>query len=183
MSNLVTRGKTPASQTENINKGAALTHDQLDDNFYPLYITTDGTAEANKALIVDASKNIGTLGTVTATDVVVNETVTFDAEGAATHSSATLTIDWLTGNKQEETLTTTDITTVTFSNDPAGPCNLLLKLTQDSATPVTCTGWPASVKWAGGTEPVLSGGVDDIDIITFYYDGTNYFGAIMKDFA
>jgi hypothetical protein len=37
--------------------------------------------------------------------------------------------------------------------------------------------------WPGGTAPTLSTGNNDIDIVTFYYDGTNYFGVFSLDFS
>jgi len=43
--------------------------------------------------------------------------------------------------------------------------------------------WPAAVLWPDGTAPTLSTGANDIDIVSFYYDGTNYFGNSSKDFS
>ena len=59
--------------------------------------------------------------------------------------------------------------------------SLLLKLTQDSTGGRTVT-WPDSVKWPNGTAPTLSTGAGAIDIISFYYDGTNYYGISSLDF-
>ena len=66
--------------------------------------------------------------------------------------------------------------------DPPGTCNLVLKLLQDGVggrNPV----WPASVKWAGGTEPSWSTGASAVDIVSFYYDGTSYYGVGAIGFA
>lgn len=82
------------------------------------------------------------------------------------------TIDWTLSNKQKSTLTGN--VTFTFTAPP-GPCNLVLKLVQDATGSRTVT-WPATVKWSGGSAPTLTTTASRIDIITFYYDGTNYYG-------
>lgn len=82
------------------------------------------------------------------------------------------TIDWKLSNKQKSTLTGN--VTYTFTA-PSGPCNLILKLVQDATGSRTVT-WPASVKWPSGTAPTLTTTASRVDIISFYYDGTNYFG-------
>jgi len=58
MTAIITR--TDALSTDNGSssvKGATLTHTELDRNFYPIKLTTDGTIEAGKAIIVDSNKD------------------------------------------------------------------------------------------------------------------------------
>ena len=62
------------------------------------------------------------------------------------------------------------------------PCNILLMLVQDGTGSRTAT-WPATVKWPGGTAPTLTTAANAIDIIGFYFDGTNYFGVDSLDFS
>ena len=88
------------------------------------------------------------------------------------------TIDWDSGQKHSSILN--DNVTFTF-NPPAGACNLLLKIQQDDTGNRTVT-WPASVLWPDGTEPTLSTSGGAIDIITFYYDETNYYGTATLNF-
>ena len=95
-------------------------------------------------------------------------------------SSGAVTFDWSTDNKLKITLTE-NITSITFTAPP-GPANLVLEIVQDS-TARTVAGWPAAVLWPGGTAPTISTGSGDIDILTFFYDGTNYFGAFLQDFS
>jgi hypothetical protein len=73
MTAIITRTDTLASDNGSSSvKGSTLTWTELDRNFYPIKLTTDGTAEAGKALILDANKDFtgvrnGTLtGTLTA---------------------------------------------------------------------------------------------------------------------
>ena len=115
-------------------------------------------------------------------DVKVTNTVYFAAETANTiGNGATGTIDWNVSQKQKVTITGTGIT-CNFTN-PAGACNLLLKVVQGDGSDVIAT-WDSDIKWpSNDTVPTLSTGNGDIDIISFYFDGTNYFGVASLDFA
>ena len=105
------------------------------------------------------------------------KTAVFDAEVDNGNSGTADTINWTLGNKQKSTLTGN--VTYTFTA-PAGPCNLVFRLVQDAGGTNTAT-WPATVKWAGGTAPVVSAGANDVSIIAFYFDGTNYHGTSSLD--
>ena len=69
------------------------------------------------------------------------------------------------------------------------PCNLLLKIAQGDGGSNTIT-WAVTsgtIYWAGGgvlntDEPTLTTTDDKTDILTFYFDGTNYFGVASLDF-
>ena len=99
----------------------------------------------------------------------------FDAEVDDGNSSTADTIDWTTGNKHKSTVTGN--CTYTFT-PPSGPANLILKLVNPgSKTPV----WPVTVLWSGGTEPSWT--ASGTDIVAFYWDGTNYYGAASLDFS
>lgn len=92
----------------------------------------------------------------------------------------TTTIDWGLGNKFVFTFGAFN-ETFTFTA-PAKPGNFLLKMIQDGTGSRTAT-WPASVKWPSGTAPTLSTAASSVDIISFYYDGTNYYGVGSLDFS
>jgi len=93
----------------------------------------------------------------------------------------TTTIDWGTGNifafqfgAFNETFTFTA---------PTKPGTFMLKLVQDSVGSRTVT-WPGTVKWPAGTAPTLTTtATTGTDIITFMYDGTNYFAVSVEDFS
>lgn len=115
--------------------------------------------------------------------VQINEEIYFDSEYDNGNSGASTTIDWTSANKQK--LTLTDNATINFSN-PSGPCNIILKLVQDatgSRDPIWSVPSGQTLKWAGGTEPTWSTGAGEIDIVTFYYDGTDYYGAANLNFS
>jgi len=89
------------------------------------------------------------------------------------------TVNWNNGQKQRITLTGN--VTLAFTA-PAGVGNFLLRIIQDGTGSRTIT-WPASVRWPGGTLPTLSTGANSVDIVTFYYNGTNYYGVASLNFA
>ena len=92
-----------------------------------------------------------------------------------------VSIKWSIGNKYH--LLLENSSTVTFAQNPINPCNLLLKVVQGDGGSNTIT-WAVTsgtIYWAGGgilntDEPTLTTDDDETDIITFYFDGTNYFG-------
>lgn len=103
----------------------------------------------------------------------------YDEEVDNGNSSTADTIDWTNGNKQLSTLT--DNCTYTFTA-PSGPASVTLRLIQDATGSRTAT-WPATVKWPGGTAPTLSTAASAIDVVSFYYDGTNYYGQASLNFS
>jgi hypothetical protein len=105
-----------------------------------------------------------TVGTIPEADIVPGFT-------DAGNTSTALTIDWSTNPVQKATLTGT--CTFTFSNPTSGGV-YVLRLTQGSG-PYTVT-WPGTVHWSGGTAPTLTATNAKVDIFTFVYDGTTYFG-------
>lgn len=71
--------------------------------------------------------------------------------------------------------------TVSFSNPVIGTTYKFI-LTQDATGGRTVT-WPSNVKWAGGVAPTLSTAANAVDIVTLYYNGTNYYGMAATNFA
>ena len=92
----------------------------------------------------------------------------------------TTTIDWTAGNKAKFTFGAGN-ETLAFTA-PSKPCSLTLVVIQDSTGGRTIT-WPSTVKWVGGTAPTLSTAANAIDIISFFYDGTNYYGVASLNFS
>lgn len=88
------------------------------------------------------------------------------------NSSTADTIDFSAGNVHKSTLTGN--CTYTFTAPAAGSV-VILKVVQDATGSRTAT-WPAAVHWSGGTAPTLTTTANKVDIFTFYYDGTTYFG-------
>lgn len=122
----------------------------------------------------------GDVDTLRSKDIHAYKTITFDFEYDNGDSGSSATINWNNGNKQRVTSTAAPAT-LTFT-DPSGSCNLLLKVIQGSGGSKTIT-WPTGkVKWPSATAPTLSTTAGYIDIITFYFDGSNYYGVGSLDF-
>ena len=88
-------------------------------------------------------------------------------------STGSHTVNWKASNKQKIILGSN--VTIMFIS-PKGPSNILLKVIQD-ATGNRIITWPGSVKWPGGTRPTLTSNANAVDFISFYFDGTNYYGS------
>ena len=117
------------------------------------------------------------------TNLKVGGSAYFESQIHQDHTSGGITVDWNTSNKQSVDVTGTGYT-LTMTN-PGGPCNLILKVIQGDGND-TITTWAASsgsVYWQGGAAPTLSTSNGEIDIISFYFDGTNYFGMFSTAFA
>ena len=98
-----------------------------------------------------------------------------------------VSINWTLGNKYH--LLMENNSTVTFATNPINPCNLLLKVAQGNGGSkiITWAVHSGDIYWAGGgktdtDKPTLTTTDDDSDIITFYFDGTNYFGVASLNF-
>lgn len=93
----------------------------------------------------------------------------------------TTTIDWGLGNHMDFTFGAFN-ETFTFTA-PAKSGVYTMSLLQDGTGSRTAT-WPASVKWPAGTAPTLTTtATTGYDIISFRFDGTNYYGVSTLDFS
>lgn len=99
------------------------------------------------------------------------------SENNAGNSSTAQTIDWSTGSAQLSTLTGN--VTYTFSNPVAGGAYLLRIATGAGSFIAT---WPGTVKWPGGSAPTITATASKVDLINFYYDGTNYYGSFSQNY-
>jgi hypothetical protein len=175
-------------------------------------ITATSTSTlTNKTLtapIISTISNTGTLTLPTTTDTIVgrattdtltNKTLTsptistanfnntdiqnirlaeFNGEYDNGNSSTADTIDWGQGNFQKSTLTGN--CTYTFTA-PSGPARLTLKiLTGAGSFAVT---WPATVKWTAATAPTITTTASKVDLVTFWYDGTSYWGTYTQNYT
>ena len=96
-------------------------------------------------------------------------------------------IDWTLGNKYH--LILNNSSTITFDTNPADPCNLIMKIKQQNGGSKVIT-WAVTsgdIYWPGGgitdtDKPTLTTTDDKTDILSFYFDGSNYFGVATLDF-
>jgi hypothetical protein len=92
----------------------------------------------------------------------------------AGNSGTSKTIDWNNGRRQKVTMTGN--CTFTFSNPVAGRDYTLI-LVQDGTGSRLAT-WPATVDWPSSTAPTLTTTAAKRDLVTFLWDGTDYFGVV-----
>jgi len=144
----------------------------------------NGTAIAN-TYVAGLDQNCLTTSSPTFNDLTVdkieaNECFTFDAVQTITGDDGTTTIDWGLGNVMYFTYGAFS-ETFTFTAPP-GVAKLTLFLKQDATGGRTAT-WPGTVLWPGNVAPTLTTTGAAVDIVTFIYDGTNYFGLANLNFS
>ena len=105
----------------------------------------------------------------------------FDAEYDNGNSGASKTIDWNNGKYQVITLTA-DTVTISFTDPSPGVGSVQLRIVQDGTGSRTIT-WPGTVLWSGGTAPTLTTTASAEDIVTLFYNDTNYYGTAIFDFS
>jgi len=101
-------------------------------------------------------------------------------------AAGVLTINLGSGNSFSTTLTE-NITTVVLSNPPAtgNYGQFVIKIIQDAAAGAFTVTWPSSVKWPGGTAPIITtsnGAIDEITLRTIDA-GTEWRGSFSQAFA
>lgn len=121
------------------------------------------------------------LGTGAGATAVITTTGTFNIGYAANgNCGAGITVSFAAGMQQTVTLNAATCT-LAFSNPIAGAPPYRLVLTQD-ATGGRLITWPGTVLWEGGAAPTLTAAANAVDICTFLYNGTNYFGSCSLDY-
>jgi hypothetical protein len=110
-------------------------------------------------------------------DDIVRFNVGYKEDINSLTSSASISVDASTAPVHTVTLATN--ATFTISNMVAGQ-SIMIIITQDGTG--SRTGTFSSVKFPSGA-PTLSTGAGDIDVVSVFYDGTNYLGNIAQDFT
>ena len=153
-------------------------------------LTITGTAQDFAYASLTGTPTIPSLGDISITnstiqssgdtidlDDIVRFNVGYKEDINSLTSSASISVDASTAPVHTVTLATN--ATFTISNMVAGQ-SIMIIITQDGTG--TRTGSFTSVKFPGGA-PTLSSGAGDIDVISVFYDGTNYLGNIAQDFT
>jgi hypothetical protein len=95
------------------------------------------------------------------------------------NTGTAITINFTTG--PNHVVTVTGACTFTFTA-PSNSRHVQVRLVYGGAGGYALT-WPAAVKWAGGAQPSWVTTVGAVNIASFFYDGTNYWGAGTTGFA
>ena len=119
---------------------------------------------------LDASdKNITGIGRASFTQELDNGT-----------KEANFSVDFATDQKQKATLTANAMT-LTLDTTSVGVGNYLLKIVNGGLATLTWASESGAILWVGGVTPTLT--ASGTDIVTFYFDGTNWFGVASLAFA
>ncbi len=119
---------------------------------------------------------VGTTDTQTMTNkTLTNPTVTNYVETPySANSSTAITLALTNGTVQIITLTGN--ATITMPTATSGK-SFIMFLKQDATGSRTVT-W-STVKWAGGTAPTITSTASRQDILSFFADGTNWYGVVV----
>lgn len=136
-----------------------------------------GSGDGNKmvtASLTDLCVTTAKLDNNAVTQAKLSKNLALTQAATVTPSGTTQTLDWNNGNIQVLSLASaTGNVTLTLSNPIAGGIYKVIVI--QGAAPLDLV-YPAGVKWPQGQAPILSTGNGEKDIITFYYDGSSYYG-------
>jgi hypothetical protein len=135
----------------------------------------------NDNLVISAGGNVG-IGTTSPSSklYVSGGQVAVAIPSTLTPTGTTQTVDWNSGNAQVLSLASaTGTVALTLSNPVAGATYALKVIQGATARNLS---WPANVKWPGGTVPAISTTSGAVDLISLFYDGTNYLASSGKDY-
>jgi len=139
-----------------------------------------GTSITGGAALSVMNGNVGIGTWVPGSALQVNNTITFKQEycnNSCIADASNFNIDWNTANKQKIILGAGGLT-ASFTNPTSGVGNFLLKIVQDNTGSRTISTWTPSsgtIKWSGGAPPILTTTANKTDIVSCYYDGTDYY--------
>lgn len=136
------------------------------------YITDNGNGD-----LTITNSTITSSGDTIDLDDIVRFNVGYKEDINALSSSASISVDATTAPVHSVTLGHN--ATFTISNMVSGQ-SIMIIITQDGTG--SRTGSFTSVKFPGGA-PTLSTGAGDIDVVSVFYDGTNYLGNIAQDYT
>ena len=136
----------------------------------------NGTS-AFTAVTAPSGTIVGTTDTQTlSAKTLTNPTVTNYVETPySANSSMAITLDLTNGTVQIITLTGN--ATITMPTATSGK-SFIMFLKQDATGSRTVT-W-STVKWAGGTAPTITSTASRLDLLSFFADGTNWYGAVIS---
>jgi hypothetical protein len=78
-------------------------------------------------------------------------------------------------------VTLTADATVSFTGGTAGN-TYYLRIQQGGYGLKRVVGWPTNIVWNGGSVPTISSAAWTVDVIGYYYDGTNYYGYVSQGY-
>lgn len=124
------------------------------------------------AVVDDATPQLGGNLDLNSHQLEVGEQTLTDAAG----------IDWDMDNGPSAKVTLGGNRTLNAPSNHKAGSTYMLRVIQDGTGNRTLA-YNAVFLFPGGTDPTLSTGAGDIDILSFYSDGTNLYGSFLGDFS
>jgi len=131
----------------------------------------DKSVDSNK--LADQSIHIGNFDALLQSNN--QQVVGYEYDLGTFSTSGTININFNSGVNQRVSINTTSALTFNFSN-PINARVYLIKIIHSLAGTKSVT-WPGSVKWQYEITPILSTTLNSVDLVSFYYDGTYYYGS------
>lgn len=134
-------------------------------------VTTDGylgIGKTSPSFMLDVNGNASIAG-----NGQFMQSAYFDTVPQTTTSSASITVDWRTGNKQSIVLTRN--ASLAFTN-PAGPTNGILEIHQGNGGSQFLTNISNGFcSWPDSTAPTLTTTANGVDILGTYFNGSTHY--------
>ena len=135
-----------------------------------------GSGDGNKMVtgsLTDLCVTTAKIDNYAVTQAKISKNLAFNVASTLNPSGTTETVDWANGNMQKLNLAAASGNVTLTINSPIAGAVYKLVIVQGAA-PLDVI-FPANVKWPQGQPPIFSTSASAIDVITFYYDGTNYY--------
>jgi hypothetical protein len=104
-----------------------------------------------------------------------------DTEFNAGNSGAAITLNFATNGPLQRVTRTTNCTFTLVA--PSLPQFVVLKLLHDGTTTTYTVAFSPTVKWDHGVAPPWSNGINQVDIVTLYWDGSGWTGSALTAVA
>lgn len=91
-------------------------------------------------------------------------------------------IVWNVTNGGNAVVTLTSSGSALNITNPVAGYTYTIRIIQGAGGSRTIGTWPTGTRWPGGTAPVLSTTAGQMDLIVFFYDGSNYYGTNQNNF-
>jgi hypothetical protein len=170
-----------ADVTDATNVNAAGAVMESDYNAQTILAATSDDTPA--ALVVGEQTIVGRItgGNIAALTAAQVRTLlgTLDGRSQTITCADNVTLDWSAGSSAIMTFDRNAVA-MTFSNPVAGQVYRLVVIQGDGSDVIT---WSTVIKWVGGVVPTLTTAAGAIDIITFFYMGTTWYGSASLAFA
>jgi hypothetical protein len=145
-----------------------------------LTVTGDLTVSGN-----DIKSSTATAMSLSGADVSMQGNTSFKdyTEGVVAIGTVGATHTFVLTNGTVQTATLTSGTAATFTMPTATAGKSFVLLIKQPASGSTTTATFTGVKWSGGTAPTITATLGRLDVISFFADGTNWYGSFVQNFT